>query len=124
MSLPDPEEVKNSHAEREGKVPQISRRQWLWRMTKAYWKPAMLVLTPLAALPLPLASGLNRDWCAYMMIIMAVYWVLELLPLAATAVIPVVMCPMLGLLGTSEVSMQYMTGSNMLFVGGKIQTVV
>lgn len=94
-------------------------RTWLAQVSRAHWRSALFVLAPLAVLPLPLVSGLNRDWCAFMMIIMAVYWVFEVLPLAATAVIPVVLCPMLGILGTNEVSMQYMKGSNMLFVGGK-----
>ena len=51
---------------------------------------------------------------------MALYWMLELLPLAVTSVLPVAMAPMLGILGTGEVSMIYMKGSNMFFVGGEL----
>ena len=50
---------------------------------------------------------------------MALFWMLELLPLAVTSVLPVAMAPMLGILSTDEVSMIYMKGSNMFFVGGK-----
>ncbi len=53
------------------------KRPWAVQVLLAYWRPMLLLVTPLAALPLPLISGLNRDWCAYMMIIMAVYWVFQ-----------------------------------------------
>ncbi len=96
----------------------LTIRKWLLHILGTYWRPLILILTPLAALSLPLVSGLDRDWCAFMMILMGVYWVFELLPLAVTSLIPVVLCPLLGLLSTNDVSMQYMKGTNMLFIGG------
>ena len=63
------------------------------------------------------------DVRVFKVIIMALYWMLELLPLAVTSVLPVAMAPMLGILGTGEVSMIYMKGSNMFFVGGELTTI-
>ncbi len=92
---------------------------WLWAIAAAYWRPALLVLTPLAALPYAV-SDLNRERCAFVMIVMSVYWILELLPLAATSLVPVVLCPVLGILSTNDVSMVYMKGSIMFIVGGAV----
>ena len=35
-------------------------------------------------------------WCAYTILIMAVYWICECLPLAITSLIPVVLLPLTG----------------------------
>jgi len=56
--------------------------------------------------------------CAYVAIIMAIYWMLELLPLPVTSLIPVALFPLLGVLSTQEVSMCYMKDTCMLYVGG------
>jgi hypothetical protein len=36
-------------------------------------------------------------WCAYTILIMAVYWICECLPLAITSLIPVVLLPLTGI---------------------------
>jgi len=110
---------------------------------RVHWKSIILTILPLAMLPLAL-SDLDREKCAFVVLLMSFYWMFELLPLAATAVLPVILCPVLGLLSTNDVSMMYMKvrisimfnekekigrfvvlsvslqGSNMLFVGALI----
>lgn len=39
---------------------------------------------------------------------MALFWTLEVLPIAATALMPVALFPLLGLMSTEEVSKNYM----------------
>ncbi|XP_030009288.1 solute carrier family 13 member 2 [Sphaeramia orbicularis] len=49
---------------------------------------------------------------------MALYWCTECMPLAVTALLPVVLFPMMGIMKASVVSVEYLKDSNMLFIGG------
>ena len=55
---------------------------------------------------------------AYVLILMAVYWMTEALPLPITSIIPVILLPVLGIMDTGDVTMLYMKEIPMVFVGG------
>ena len=68
-----------------------------------FWKTWFFLLTPLLAALIflndnPEDAGPMR--CAYVLVVMAVYWMFEILPVPVTALIPVFAFPVLGIMGT------------------------
>lgn len=54
----------------------------------------------------------------YVVLIMAVFWVLELLPLPVTSMLPIVLFPTMGILDSDKTCAAYMKETNMMFMGG------
>ncbi|GFT97993.1 hypothetical protein NPIL_21391 [Nephila pilipes] len=74
-------------------------------------------LTPFVLLPLALSPHQEAK-CAYIILWMAVFWVLEPVHLTLTALLPVVLMPMMGILSEAEVCSNYMKEVLMMFLGG------
>ncbi|CAF4803770.1 unnamed protein product [Pieris macdunnoughi] len=87
-----------------------------------YWKALIVVITPLILLPIPILNADSESAkaykCMYVVLIMATYWVLELLPLPVTSMLPIVMFPTLGILDSDKTCAAYMKETNMMFMGG------
>lgn len=49
--------------------------------------------------------------CAYCIIVMAIYWITEALPIAVTSLLPIILFPMVGLLSAKDVSNKYLNVS-------------
>ncbi len=52
--------------------------------------------------------------------LMAVWWIFESVPLAATSLVPLILFPSLGIVSASDSASEYMNSTIMLFVGGFI----
>ncbi|GBM09114.1 Solute carrier family 13 member 5 [Araneus ventricosus] len=80
-------------------------------------------LIPIILLPLILVKDSKEARCGYVVLLMACYWVVEPIPVAATSLLPVVLFPLLGVITTGEASSEYMNSTNMMFVGGLFMAV-
>ena len=53
-------------------------------------------------------------------LLMACSWMMELLPLPITSLIPLALFPLMGIMNTGDVSVNYLNKTCMLFVGGRL----
>ncbi|XP_045453888.1 protein I'm not dead yet [Melitaea cinxia] len=87
-----------------------------------YWKALIVVIAPLILLPIPIMNSASESAraykCMYVVLIMATYWVLELLPLPVTSMLPIVLFPTMGILDSDKTCAAYMKETNMMFMGG------
>ncbi|KAL5007228.1 hypothetical protein ScPMuIL_016034 [Solemya velum] len=77
-----------------------------------------VILVPLLLLPLPLTADSQEAKCAYGLVVMAILWITESLPLAVTALLPIILFPMLGVVKVSDVCSNYIKDSSMFGFGG------
>ncbi len=84
----------------------------------------LFVWTPLVSLLLILKPGLMAPshpevaYTAAVALLMAVWWMTEVIPLAVTALIPVALFPLLGIMSGKAVSSVYFNHLIFLFIGG------
>ncbi|XP_036197922.1 solute carrier family 13 member 2 isoform X1 [Myotis myotis] len=89
-----------------------------WQGLWAYRFYLFVYLLPIILLPLPLLIPTKEAYCAYSIIIMALFWCFEALPLAVTALFPLILFPMMGIMDAAEVCIEYFNDTNILFIGG------
>uniref|UniRef100_H0X7I1 Solute carrier family 13 member 3 n=1 Tax=Otolemur garnettii TaxID=30611 RepID=H0X7I1_OTOGA len=71
-------------------------------------------------IPRPGIVSDSEGRCLYVILLMAVYWCTEALPLSVTALLPIVLFPFMGILPSSKVCPQYFLDTNFLFLSGLI----
>jgi len=84
---------------------------------------AALIIAPLLSLLLILFGDLQPDnpkitYTLAIAILMAIWWVTEAIPLAATAMLPVVLFPIFGVVDGKTISAMYFNHLIFLFIGG------
>jgi len=91
------------------------------RYFSEFWRSYVLVTAPLVLLPVAFSNGGSEEMrCAYVVLLMAAYWMTEALPIPVTSLIPMVLFPLLGVCSTNEVGVNYLKSTNFMFIGGLI----
>ena len=77
-----------------------------------------LLFTVLLLSPAPEGMSLAAWRVAAVAVLMAVWWISEALPIAATALLPIALFPLLGVMRTAQVTVSYADHLIYLFLGG------
>ncbi|KAK8378457.1 hypothetical protein O3P69_011160 [Scylla paramamosain] len=85
-----------------------------------WWRGATILLATIAPSIIFFYAKSQSARCGFVMVVMAVMWVTEVIPLHVTALIPVFAFPLMGILSTGIVSRLYLKDSSMMFLGGLI----
>ncbi|RWS00618.1 hypothetical protein B4U79_05929, partial [Dinothrombium tinctorium] len=83
------------------------------------WRTIIGFIAPLAFMPMAI-SEYKETKCGYVLSVMAIFWVFEPVHLAVTALMPIALLPLLGILSTEKASLPYMKSANSLFIGGML----
>ncbi|XP_060738114.1 solute carrier family 13 member 3 [Tachysurus vachellii] len=95
----------------------------LLKFAKKLWcvrKQLVLLITPALLLPLLFVLPQKEGKCLYVVLLMAIYWCTEALPLAVTALLPICLFPTMGILPSKKVCPQYFLETNFLFLSGLV----
>uniref|UniRef100_A0A0B7APS4 Citrate transporter-like domain-containing protein n=1 Tax=Arion vulgaris TaxID=1028688 RepID=A0A0B7APS4_9EUPU len=93
---------------------------------RKFWRSQTLwlsVLVPILAAPLPIVYPTQVAKCGFCVIVIGVYWVTEVIPLAVTSLLPVVLFPVFGIMTAKAICRSYVQDTLMLFLGSLIVAV-
>lgn len=82
-----------------------------------YRRFLLVVFTVLVLLPLPLIIRSKEAECAYILFVIAIFWITEALPLSITALLPGLMFPMFGIMPSTHVASAYFKDFHLLLIG-------
>uniref|UniRef100_A0A023FDC0 Putative na+/dicarboxylate na+/tricarboxylate n=1 Tax=Amblyomma cajennense TaxID=34607 RepID=A0A023FDC0_AMBCJ len=81
---------------------------------KESWRLVYTICVPLLLLPVAICIGGKAGWCAYCLLWMGCYWTAEVVPLAATSLMPVFLFPFFGIVSSAKVATFYMNDIGIL----------
>ncbi|XP_012161609.1 protein I'm not dead yet [Ceratitis capitata] len=87
---------------------------------KFHWRGFLIFLFPIIFLPLLFIQPANEMRCAYVVALMATFWICELIPLGVTSMIPIALFPLLGILDTETTVNAYFPNAILLFFGSLV----
>lgn len=112
-AVPPPTAPPDAHPDTAGAQQRSGPRQWLFRALG----PA-LALALYVGLPAHEALGVQARVTAALVVLMAVWWMTEALPLPVTSLVPIVALPLLGVLEIDAATGPYASPTVFLFLGG------
>ncbi|XP_078274883.1 Na(+)/dicarboxylate cotransporter 3 isoform X2 [Rhinoraja longicauda] len=96
------------------KIGVFAKKAWSLR------KAIVVCFTPVLLSPILFFISPKEGRCLYVILLMALYWCTEALPIAVTSLLPISLFPLLGVMPASVVCPQYFLDTNILFMSGLI----
>ncbi|XP_045448918.1 protein I'm not dead yet-like [Melitaea cinxia] len=85
---------------------------------RIHWKGVLSLIVPLILIPIHISFPSEKyQWCAYTLVLMAIFWITECIPLAVTSFLPIIIFPLTGIMSTTETCSCYMNDTIMMFLG-------
>ncbi|CAD5228459.1 unnamed protein product [Bursaphelenchus xylophilus] len=94
-----------------------------FRRLKSLRQQLKVILAPVLFSFIPLLWPRKEAYAAYVVCIMAYYWISQALPIAVTALIPILAYPLFGVTNARHISTVYFSDSNVLFFGSMVLAV-
>lgn len=91
----------------------------LWFL-RCHWRRILAILAPVLLSPLLILHDSKETRCAYVILLMAVYWMFEVVHLSVTSLLPVCLFPLFGILDTASATAPYMKDAIMMYLAGMI----
>ncbi|XP_041053173.1 solute carrier family 13 member 5-like isoform X2 [Carcharodon carcharias] len=88
------------------------------RPLRNYRDPLLLAVPVILFMPLPIVVRTTEAYCGYIVLLMAVYWCTEVIPLAITSFLPILLFPTFGIMPSKTVCMEYLKDTSAFFLGG------
>ncbi|XP_020813033.1 protein I'm not dead yet 2 [Drosophila serrata] len=99
----------------------IGGGQAIKRCCSFHWRGKATILIPLFLLPVLIYGYHDNNpayKCMFLVMVMALYWITEAIPLYVTALFPVVFLPIFGILPSETVCPFYFSDTVVMFLGG------
>ncbi|GFO19832.1 solute carrier family 13 member 5-like [Plakobranchus ocellatus] len=87
---------------------------------RTYWRQVLVIIWPLLLCPLvfPFSERSMESKCVFLFLVMALFWIVELLPLPVTALLPMALCPILGIKSSKEACKVFFNELTLILLGG------
>ncbi|KAF9423998.1 hypothetical protein HW555_000707 [Spodoptera exigua] len=96
----------------------VSRRRRFVLFLSAHWRGVVCLITPLLFIAVLAPFPPEKyQWCAYTLLIMAVFWVTECIPLPVTSFLPIVIFPLADVMDTRTACLCYINDTIIMFYG-------
>ncbi|GAB6032206.1 hypothetical protein CHUAL_010850 [Chamberlinius hualienensis] len=81
-----------------------------------YYKTLLLIFIPIFVGLFPLKVPTPEARCVFVVIVMALYWIFDVLHFAIVSIIPIFAFPLLGISNTNDICEVYMNEANVIFL--------
>lgn len=123
VSIPNDDQLENKSKRvkvKARKLPTYHDYDWITRIKRFFrfhWRGCLVISTPIFLTPL-LFDGSMENRAGFVYVLCVIYWVSECLPVMVTSMLPIVLLPLLGILGSDETCRSYFKDTTMVMVGG------